>query len=54
MPGYVSPKPLRKPLKIFGVPHKNPTTPPPGAPPQTSHGHGGIPRHTPALLLKWG
>jgi hypothetical protein len=25
----------------------------PGPPPQTSHGHGGIPRHTPALLLKW-
>jgi hypothetical protein len=45
---------LREPPKASGVPHKNPTSPPPGPPPQTSHGHGGIPRHTPALLLKWG
>ena len=35
-----------------GVPHKNPTSPRPGPPPQVSHGHDGIPRHTPALMLK--
>jgi hypothetical protein len=35
-----------------GEPHKNPTSTRPGPPPQDPHGHGGIPRHIPALLLK--
>src|ERR1039457_6557978 len=29
-----------------------PVSPPPGPPPQVSHGHDDIPRHTPALMLK--
>ncbi len=45
--------PLCGPPEASGVPHKNPTNPRPGPPPQVSHGHDGIPRHTPALLLKW-
>ena len=54
--GNLSPKilndPLHEPPKTFGVSHKNPTSTRPGPPPQTSHGHDGIPRHTPALVLK--
>jgi hypothetical protein len=33
-------------------PHKNPTSPRPGPPPQDPHGHDDIPRHTSALMLK--
>jgi len=46
MTSYVS---RRRPS---ACPHKNPTSPPPGPPPQISHGHDGIPRHTPALMLE--
>ena len=35
------------------MPHKNPTSPCPGPPPQVSQGHGDIPRHTLALMLKY-
>ena len=48
---HVTPR-LSEPPEASGEPHKNPTSPPPGPPPQTSHGHDGIPRHTPALMLK--
>ena len=41
------------PPETSGEPHKNPTSTRPEPPPQVSHGHDGIPRHTPALLLKW-
>ncbi len=41
-----------KPPEAFGGPHKNPTSPRSGPPPQDPHGHDDIPRHTPALLLK--
>src|ERR1035441_7051399 len=43
---------LHEPPEAFGGPHKNPTSPPPGPPPQVSHGHDGIPRHpgTPAKI----
>jgi len=43
---------LHEPAKASGVPHKNPTSPRPGPAPQVSHGQDGIPRHTPALLVK--
>jgi len=43
---------LREPPQAFGVPHKNPTSPPPRPPPQDPHGHDDTPRHTPALMLK--
>jgi hypothetical protein len=35
------------------APHRNPTSPPSGPAPQVPHERNGIPRHTPALLLKW-
>jgi hypothetical protein len=43
---------LRESAKAFSVPHRNPTSPRPGPSPRDPHGHDGIPRHTPALMLK--
>jgi hypothetical protein len=42
---------LCRPPRPLASPHKIPVRVP-DPPPQVSHGHDGIPRHTPALLLK--